>query len=159
MKLIDIDTKITALLRDEDGEDTEEEMTIGEFLNLYTVEGLLEIPLYSPGQVPRAKWKLGGYGQISDAGEKWYDKFLYGGFKLVLYQKSTDAFFNRTCFLKIESPHTKDMRPIDLFKLCLLAISPFPWCYNIDTMAVVAKSSHQVLIQFAVIYIEESDYC
>ena len=80
MKLIDIDTKITALLRDEDGEDTEEEMTIGEFLNLYTVEGLLEIPLYSPGQVPRAKWKLGGYGQISDAGEKWYDKFLYGGF-------------------------------------------------------------------------------
>lgn len=80
MKLVNIDTKITAMLWDEEGEETEAEMTVGEFLDLYTVEGLLEIPLYFPGQVPRAKWKLSGYGQISDAGVKWFDKFLQVGF-------------------------------------------------------------------------------
>ena len=30
--------------------------------------------------VVRGKWRLGGYGQISNATEKWYDKYLQGGF-------------------------------------------------------------------------------
>jgi hypothetical protein len=30
--------------------------------------------------VVRGKWRLGGYGQISDASVKWYDEFLTGGF-------------------------------------------------------------------------------
>lgn len=47
MKLVDLDTKITALLwDDEHEEETEREMTIGDFLDEFTVEGLLEIPLY-----------------------------------------------------------------------------------------------------------------
>ena len=30
--------------------------------------------------VVRGKWLLGGYGQVSDAAVKWYDKFLQGSF-------------------------------------------------------------------------------
>lgn len=47
MKLVNLDTKITALLwDDEHEEETEREMTIGEFIDEFTVEGLWEIPLY-----------------------------------------------------------------------------------------------------------------
>ena len=50
MKLVDIDTKITALLWDDEHEqETEREMTVGEFLDEFTAEGLLEIPLYVMG--------------------------------------------------------------------------------------------------------------
>ena len=46
MKLVDIDTRITALLwDDEHEEETTREMTIGAFLDEFTVEGLLEIPI------------------------------------------------------------------------------------------------------------------
>ena len=47
MKLVDIETKITALLWDDEHEEQNEmEMTIGDFLDEFTVEGLLEIPLH-----------------------------------------------------------------------------------------------------------------
>jgi len=47
MKLVDLNTKITALLwDDEHEEEIEREMTIGDFLDEFTVEGLWEIPLY-----------------------------------------------------------------------------------------------------------------
>lgn len=47
MKLVDLNTKITALLwDDEHDEEIEREMTIGDFLDEFTVEGLWEIPLY-----------------------------------------------------------------------------------------------------------------
>ena len=47
MKLIDIDTKITALLWDDETEEqVEREMTVGDFVDAFTVEGLWEIPLY-----------------------------------------------------------------------------------------------------------------
>lgn len=50
MKLVDIETKITAILwDDEHEEETEREMTVGEFLDEFTAEGLLEIPLYAMG--------------------------------------------------------------------------------------------------------------
>lgn len=46
MKLVDLDTKVTALLYSDEKEETVEvEMTVGEFLDEYTVEGLLETPL------------------------------------------------------------------------------------------------------------------
>lgn len=52
MKLVDIETKITALLYDEEHEETvEREMTVGEFLDEFTVESLLEIPLYFSDRV------------------------------------------------------------------------------------------------------------
>lgn len=38
------------------------------------------IPAADFRPVVRGEWRLGGYGQISDATEKWYDKFLVGGF-------------------------------------------------------------------------------
>lgn len=38
------------------------------------------VPAADVRPVVRGKWKLGGYGQISDATEKWYDKYLVGGF-------------------------------------------------------------------------------
>lgn len=41
---------------------------------------LRSIPAADVRPVVRGKWKLGGYGQISDATEKWYDKYLSGGF-------------------------------------------------------------------------------
>lgn len=51
MKLVDIDTKITALLFDDEHEETvEREMTIGDFLDEFTAEGLFEIPLYFSNQ-------------------------------------------------------------------------------------------------------------
>lgn len=54
MKLVDIDTKITALLwDDEHEEETTREMTIGDFLDEFTVEGLLEIPLYRSNRFNR----------------------------------------------------------------------------------------------------------
>ena len=47
MKLVDIETKITALLYDDEHEETiEREMTVGDFLDEFTAEGLFEIPLY-----------------------------------------------------------------------------------------------------------------
>jgi len=47
MKLVDLNTKITARLwDDEHNEEIEREMTIGDFLDEFTVEGLWEIPLY-----------------------------------------------------------------------------------------------------------------
>lgn len=50
MKLVDIETKITAILWDDEHEqETEREMTVGEFLDEFTAEGLLEIPLYVMG--------------------------------------------------------------------------------------------------------------
>lgn len=48
MKLVDIDARITALLwDDEHEEETTREMTIGAFLDEFSVEGLLEIPILS----------------------------------------------------------------------------------------------------------------
>lgn len=38
------------------------------------------VPAADVRPVVRGRWKLGGYGQISDATEKWYDQFLTGGF-------------------------------------------------------------------------------
>ena len=71
MKLVDIETKITAILwDDEHEEEMEREMTVGEFLDEFTSEGLLEIPLYVMGApngrlitadvrpVVRGKWVL-----------------------------------------------------------------------------------------------------
>lgn len=56
MKLVNIDTKITALLwDDEHEEETEREMTIGDFLDEFTVEGLLEIPLYRSNRFDSAE--------------------------------------------------------------------------------------------------------
>ena len=47
MKLVDIDTKIHAFLWDEEHEEeVEREMTVGDFLDEFTVEGLFEIPFY-----------------------------------------------------------------------------------------------------------------
>ena len=47
MKLVDIETKITALLYDDEHEETiEREMTVGDFLDEFTAEGLFEIQLY-----------------------------------------------------------------------------------------------------------------
>ena len=43
-------------------------------------EALRNIPAADVRLVVRGRWKLGGYGQISDATEKWYDQFLCGGF-------------------------------------------------------------------------------
>jgi hypothetical protein len=46
MKLVDLDTKVTALLYSDEKEETVEvEMTVGEFLDEYTVDGLLETPI------------------------------------------------------------------------------------------------------------------
>lgn len=51
MKFVDLNTKITALLFDaEHEEEVEREMTIGEFLDEFTVESLLEIPIYFSGR-------------------------------------------------------------------------------------------------------------
>lgn len=41
---------------------------------------LWNIPTADVRPVVRGKWRLGGYGQISDATVKWYDQFLQGGF-------------------------------------------------------------------------------
>lgn len=38
------------------------------------------LPAADVRPVKRGKWRLGGYGQISDATVKWYDQFLTGGF-------------------------------------------------------------------------------
>lgn len=47
MKLVDIETKVTAILWDDEREEeVEREMTVGELLDEFTVESLLEIPLY-----------------------------------------------------------------------------------------------------------------
>ena len=43
------------------------------------VRDLETAPTVSPDEV-RGVWKIGGYGQFSDAEEKWYDGFLQGGF-------------------------------------------------------------------------------
>jgi len=44
------------------------------------LDDIEDIPAADVRPVVRGKWKLGGYGQISDATEKWYDHFLSGGF-------------------------------------------------------------------------------
>lgn len=54
MKLVDIDTKITALLwDDEHDEEVSREMTIGDFLDEFTVDGLFEIPIYRSNRFER----------------------------------------------------------------------------------------------------------
>ena len=51
MKLVDIDTKVTVLLwDDEHEEEVEREMTVGEMIDEFTVESLLEVPLYRSGR-------------------------------------------------------------------------------------------------------------
>ena len=56
---------------------------------------LQSIPAADVRPVVRGKWKLGGYGQISDATEKWYDKYLTGGFLYCSVCKGrTSAKFN-----------------------------------------------------------------
>lgn len=47
MKLVDIETKVTAILWDDEHEETvEREMSVGDILDEFTVEGLWEIPLF-----------------------------------------------------------------------------------------------------------------
>lgn len=47
MKLVNIETKVTAILWDDEREEeVEREMTVGELLDEFTAESLLEIPLY-----------------------------------------------------------------------------------------------------------------
>jgi hypothetical protein len=48
--------------------------------NMAFVEMIKELPAADVRPVVRGKWRLGGYGQISDATVKWYDQFLQGGF-------------------------------------------------------------------------------
>ena len=53
------------------------------------------VPAADVRPVVRGKWKLGGYGQISDATVKWYDQFLQGGFLYCSVCKSqTSTKFN-----------------------------------------------------------------
>lgn len=53
----------------------------GEEDRQYVVERLRnEIPAADVAPVRHGRWRLGGYGQISDAKTKWYDQFLQGSF-------------------------------------------------------------------------------
>lgn len=54
MKFVDIDTKVTVLLwDDEHEEEVTREMTVGEMIDEFTVESLLEVPLYHSGRFER----------------------------------------------------------------------------------------------------------
>lgn len=44
------------------------------------VADIEDIPAADVQPVRHGRWRLGGYGQISDATTKWYDQFLQGGF-------------------------------------------------------------------------------
>ena len=44
------------------------------------LDEIAKLPAANVKPAVQGKWRLGGYGQISDATEKWYDKYLTGGF-------------------------------------------------------------------------------
>ena len=54
MKLVDLDTKITVQLYDDEREEVvEREMSVGEYIDSFSVEGLLQTPIFNiPDDIP-----------------------------------------------------------------------------------------------------------
>ena len=58
---------------------------------------IMDIPTADVRPVVRGKWRLGGYGQVSDAAVKWYDQFLQGGFFYCSACKERSAVKTKFC--------------------------------------------------------------